>query len=302
MVKRYFDKFPTVSYNGYQATDITVSAKLTNKFTNAPYQFYRTTLNQDIRPEQVAAQYYNDSYMSWMVFYANKIVDPYYDWFLPSEQFNEFLIKKYGSIEYTEKRIFDFRINWETSEDELSPREFQDRFGDYTDPHSKYWNPIYNTDTNRVLYYVRKANDARVNTNKIAKVLISNTGSFAVGDLVDLKTATNGATVGTAEVLSVNTSTMFIKNVLGSIANNTYIVQDTDSTVYCQITDFNASQDFTANTWTVTNISDEEYVYWKPYTFFDREDQNNTAKRSIKLVDKSIAGIVADALEKELNG
>jgi hypothetical protein len=124
---------------------------------------------------------------------------------------------------------------------------------------------------------------------------------FSSEELVDLKTTLNGATIGTAEVMSSNQTTTFLKNVIGDIANGVFVVSDTDPTMHCQITDFSSSYNANASSWTLTNILPEEYVYWRPYTLFDYENEKNTAKRSIKLVDNKIADAVADQLEKELN-
>jgi len=235
-----------------------------------------------------------------MVFYSNRVVDPYYDWPLDYNDFNAFIEKKYGSLETAIKTIVEFRINWRTDPARLTPADFRARFGDYTDPHSKYWNPIYNLETGRILYYVRKANDGVVNTNKLIKVGVSS-DIFTAGDLVDIRTVVpQGDVVGTAEVSSVGVGTVFLKNVLGDIGSNYYLCQDDDASINTQVTDYSNDSDLTNTSWTLVNIPATEYVYWEPYTAYQQELDLNEDKTNIRLVENGIAQKVADQLEKLL--
>lgn len=129
MPRRYFENFPTIEYNGYNITNITTSAKLVNKYTNLPYEYYNYTLGYDERADQVSAKYYSDQYMTWLIYYANKIVDPYYDWFLSDDDFTKHLTQKYGSIDIPFKKIIEFRNNWYNDQTELSPTQFKAKIG-----------------------------------------------------------------------------------------------------------------------------------------------------------------------------
>lgn len=300
MAKKYFDKFPVTSYNGFNIRNLTTSAKLINKYVNAPYNYFRYDIDHEQRADQVAMSYYGDQYMSWMIFYANGVTDPYYDWYLSEEEFNNFLIKKYGSIEVTQKRITGFVTNWFVDDFKLSPTQFDSQFGEFTEPHSNYWNPVFNSSSGATVYYVRKQNNNTYDTNKLIKVSVTDTSAFSDGDLVDLKLSTNGSTVGTAEINAVNSSYIFLKNVLGNIGTNYYIVQDSDATVYSQITGYGSTNDMTSNVWTITNISPEEYIYWTPFTVYDMEREKNNSKKNIRLVDPTLAIKIADKLATEL--
>ena len=50
-------------------------------------------------------RYYDDPQLVWLIFLANNILDPYYDWPLPQNQFGDFLISKYGTIAAAQAKI-----------------------------------------------------------------------------------------------------------------------------------------------------------------------------------------------------
>lgn len=297
MPRRYFDKFPVINYNGHNVRDVTVAAKLMNKYANLPYVYTPYEVEFGRRADQVSDQQYGDPYMTWLLYYANKSMDPYYDWFLDERNFNSHLYKKYGSIPYTFKKIVGFRTNWFQDSRELSPDSYFAMFGEYKAPHSFYWNPVYDPDTGRIMYYVRKEFDRFVNTNKMVKVIVAG-GNLQTGDLVDIKLS--GTIVGTAEVAKVQGTSIFLKNVLGEIGSGHILAADGRSPA--TIETYSANFDPTATTWTITNISEEEYIYWTPYTLHDVENEKNESKKFIKVVDGSTAFKIADRIEEELSG
>lgn len=299
MPRKYFDNFPEIRYDGYRAKNITTSAKLINKYANLPYAYDLFEIDREQRPDLVAHEYYGDPYMTWMIFYANKTLDPYYDWYLSEDQLKDFIIKKYGSIEYANRKILYFRTNWYSDDRELSPSQFTSMFSEYTHPHSLYWNTVYSDDGKTLISYVRKQTDMITNTNKILRIGVSNS-SFDAGDIIVFKSS--GAEVGSGEVESTSNGYLSVINVIGTVANG-YSIQTYDgSGANSTITSYSSSSNTTANTWTITNISDDEYVYWTPYTVMDKEIDDNEAKRLIKVVDPNMAIKVADRLEDELSG
>ena len=109
----FFDYFPTVDY------DInTVGGSNT---TNVPDIFFRIgffqrifdqTLAYDMyrldpgdTPEIIAEKVYNDSGAGWIVLYANKIMDPQFDWPLDDNEFEAYIIGKYGSVANAQQAI-----------------------------------------------------------------------------------------------------------------------------------------------------------------------------------------------------
>ena len=302
MTQRYFDKFPEVTYNGFVIRNLMTSAKLINKYVNLPYNYYSYVLEKDERADTVANDYYTDPYMSWMVYYANKVVDPYYDWHLSEEDFASYIVDRYGSIEQAQRKIVCFVPNWFADSRELSPSAYESRFGTYKYPDSGYWNPVFNQDSGALLYYRRKVSNQSVNTNKLMCVAVSNNSpsKFQSGDLVDIKAGYNGVALGVAEVEKATTTFIYLKNIIGSVANTNLIVKESDPTTYASITAQSNTNDTTSSVWTITNIPDTEYVYWAPLTAYDLERENNTLKKTISLVEPILASKLADKLTIDL--
>lgn len=303
MTIRYFNSFPNTTYLGYNSKDITASARLVDKYVNVPYIYYRFDLDYNERADQVSHKYYDDPYYTWLVYYSNKIVDPYFQWFLNDDDFHKQIKVKYGSIPYSQKKILYFRTNWYNDDREIEPSVYEEWFGTYKAPYSNYWNPRFDSDTGKILSYVRKINDNSVLTNKNMKVKvsnnsISNTSKFVVGDLVDIK---NGVTqIGTAEVSKANTSVIYLEKILGSVANGFIISQDSNNSIYCTISEQSNTFNAGANSWTVTNIPDDEYIYWEPVYAYDHEVEMNQLRRTINLVDTSISFDLYDKFTEEL--
>jgi len=62
-----------------------------------PYAFLRYTIVENEKAEDIADFYYDDPAMSWLVYFANDIVDPYTQWPKTYENFTEYFRKKYAS-------------------------------------------------------------------------------------------------------------------------------------------------------------------------------------------------------------
>lgn len=281
----YFEKFQTIKYNGYNALDIISNAKLVERFINNQYVYYPYELDNDQRVDVIAEQYYDDPYFSWLIYYGNKVVDPYYDWNLPDDDFNRFIVSKYGSVEYAQKKVIFYRTNWYNDDRQISPSLFNNTI---SASEQKYWEKKYNEEVGVLLYYYRKPFDVMMNTNKIITLNTTNVGTFSAGDLVDIRR--NSQDVGTAEVLVSNTSTVTIKNIYltaGDITTGDIIRHDSNTSIYATV-----SSTFS----TVINIPDSEAAYWEPVTYYDYENEKNTEKRTIKLVDNKLSLIVSDAL------
>lgn len=95
-MSRYFDKFPTTKYDGVDIRDITKRTKFIEKNFSKPLLFLPYTIKEGEKPEDIAFSYYGSMDYTWLVLMANEALDPYYDWPLDEEEFNQYLIKKYS--------------------------------------------------------------------------------------------------------------------------------------------------------------------------------------------------------------
>jgi hypothetical protein len=92
----YFDKFPIINYEGKDTRDLTRRVNFLKKTLDNPYVFLPYTIEDDMRPEDVAYYYYGSTEYTWLVYLANDIIDPYHDWPLSQEKFDAYLINKYS--------------------------------------------------------------------------------------------------------------------------------------------------------------------------------------------------------------
>ena len=116
----YFSDFPQIEYQAKIARSIMARPRIASSLLSNPAAIYSYTVNNDLRPDQVAHLYYGDSELLWLIFLANNIVDPYYGWPLTQNAFQDFIISKYGSIATAKTTIKHYRYQEKDKEtDEL---------------------------------------------------------------------------------------------------------------------------------------------------------------------------------------
>lgn len=100
----YFENFPTVNYdvkkNGKKTvlTNLFVRFKIVEAFKKQQAVYYNYNVKDGERPDIIAAKYYEDASLDWIILLTNNIVDPQFDWPLDKKSFTNFIIKKYGSL------------------------------------------------------------------------------------------------------------------------------------------------------------------------------------------------------------
>lgn len=97
MSSRYFSFFPKVYYNGKQVVNITRRAKVLDFLHGKAGNYLSYTIKDGQRAEDIAHLYYGDIGKVWLVYLANDIIDPYSQWPLSTDEFNEFIKTKYKS-------------------------------------------------------------------------------------------------------------------------------------------------------------------------------------------------------------
>lgn len=96
-MSRYFEFFPTITYDGVAITDITKRANFIETNLSNPFVFLPYTIAENERPEEIAYHYYGSVNYTWAVLLGNQIIDPYYQWPIPSNVFEQYLIDKYAA-------------------------------------------------------------------------------------------------------------------------------------------------------------------------------------------------------------
>ena len=100
----YFEPFPTINYdleknnNPTAVTNIFLRYKVLDIFKNQFAVYYDYSIKDGERPDVIAAKYYDDPSLDWIILLTNNILDPQFDWPLDRESFDNFIVKKYGSV------------------------------------------------------------------------------------------------------------------------------------------------------------------------------------------------------------
>lgn len=290
MAEKYFDKFSIINYGGKSVRNITQRAVVLNSVYTDPTLYYPYDIAQYERPDNIADRYYSDQYASWILLLTNKVIDPYYDWYIDDETFRTFLIKKYGSSFNALNKIKYYRNNWYTQTDPIGVAQYNALPASLV----KFFEPqLVNGEVPLVpLNYVRRREDWTHSTNKVVRLSTTTGTGFIKDEIVEV--TLNGSLAGRAQVAFSNSTTLSVQHVVGTIhgtvTSNSFVV-GLESGV-------NAA--FTASTLVLDNIPTEETTYWSPVTCYEYESEINEKNKSILVLNKNYAPQISKQLKSIL--
>lgn len=106
----HYKYFPKIFYGEDAATNIMVRAKVRDMIKSSAIAYYPYLVRDGDKPEIIADKYYGSVDYTWLVFYANDIFDPIWDWPLDYKDFNSFLVSKYGTIQASHTTIHHYEL------------------------------------------------------------------------------------------------------------------------------------------------------------------------------------------------
>lgn len=265
----FFNKIPNIVYDGYPAKNILARAQISEQTRNNRLAYYPYTMKEEDRPDIISHHYYGDSKYLWVVWMSNDLVDPYFDVPLNTEEFNDFIIDKYGSIAKAKDTIKYYRNNWEDYTDKITPAEYNI----LPDSYKKYYGPVVDN-YYEVMFYSRNRYDDIVTTNEMLLITLESDVDYAKDDRFQVDANHYGY------VVSSTGNTVIIQHVTGNLA-----ISDTVDGI--EITDVSVLSQTIAYT---------DAPYWKQVSCYDYEDELNEAKKHIRLIDVRFK----DTMESEL--
>lgn len=283
----YFAKFPNTTYNNVTCTNIMRRAAIDVQIKNDPTLFYRYQIKENVREDQIAQNYYDDSYFAWLIYLANGIIDPFFQWYLTPEQFEDFIIDKFGDYLTSTSRIAYYQINWPSDDATITVGDWDNNL---TGEVKKYYDPVFGQgDT--IIAYERRQDDTIVDTNMIVKfnMTISSGNGFANSELINIMSS--GVTVGQVEFVSGNSTVILVKNVSGNT--------DPANILYGQNSSTNST--ITQTTVVYRNIPADEFAFWTPVSWFDHYNDINEKNKNILLIRSTLAANVSSELTRTLN-
>jgi len=291
----YFSKFPIINYKGYNAKNLTRRVAFPPSLNRIPTAFYPYEIDQEMRADQLASYYYENSYYDWLLYITNEIIDPYYGWYLSPDDFNNFIIEKYGSTEYAMKKIKFYRLNWTQDlgfVDEIPVSFYENQL---PNPLKKYYTPNFGYGA-KILSYTKRQQDWTVNTNLLSRLTVSSVNNFASGDLCTFKN--DEQDTGFCEIVSTDSDNnyLFIQHSEGDFMDsefisNTYIEVDSNTAITTLIT---------AKTTLSRNIPIDEFVYWSKVSVYDWENEKNESRKHLRVLDAGYALAADEELRLKL--
>jgi hypothetical protein len=134
----YFNKLPTITYDNNVAVNILARARLSDQTKGDRRLFLPYTLSDGDRIDMISQAYYGNPGYTWLIWFANETVDPYYETSLSEIDLEDYLISKYGSIELAQRKVAFYRTNGSTDTRTLSKVEYEG----LPAGHQKYWEPV----------------------------------------------------------------------------------------------------------------------------------------------------------------
>jgi hypothetical protein len=144
MSSKYFKNFPLVEYNGTALRNILLKTSILDEVFLDSTTFYEYLVEDGEKATHVAFNYYGSIDYVWLVYFSNRIKDPYFDWYLSNEEFEIFLAKKYGSVTESQQEVVDWNLTVNGRVvSTVSPRtkQYYDDEGDL--PEEYVFQPVY---------------------------------------------------------------------------------------------------------------------------------------------------------------
>lgn len=280
----YFRKFPITVYNDTPSLNIMRRVDFNKNIRDLLSAFYTYELREGERVETLAFDYYDDVDLDWLIYMANDIVDPYHQVPLSTDDFNNTIKKKYGSVERALKKTFVYRNNYLSTDESITEGAYEA----LPASRKKYWDPIVGRFG--IMGYERSQRDMYASTNRI----ISFSFAAEASDLftVDETVTSQGSDPATATVASCTSTYVTLKHVDGDWESFS--------------DDFTVTGDDSKNTITFSKdsykllqhvIPEAEQIYFSKYSFFDYESDQNEKRRDISILENDYVNDVNKQLD-----
>lgn len=271
----FFDKVPTISYNGQTVKNIFARATISDQTKSNRLVYYPYTVKEDDTIDGMSNNYYDSPKYMWLIWMSNDVVDPYYDLALNQDDFLSYIEAKYGSADVAMSTIKCYRNNWYDNGNQIS----KDQYALLAPNYFKYYDPVVNNDY-QVLAYKRKQYDDIVTTNMSIGVTLDRPVSYNFDD--SFKADNNN--FGYVSV-SDGSNYVIIQHITGSIAPGD-VIDGATVTDVVQLSQTIA--------WT-------DSMMWSSVTNYEYEVELNEAKKSIHLIDARYRDTVESELQSILN-
>ena len=107
----HFTYFPKIEYGSEKTTNLLARGKVRDMIKEQSVLYYPYTIRDEDRADIISTKYYGSPDFTWILYYANNIKDPAYDWPLTADVFDKYIISKYGNIPITTQTIHHYEVD-----------------------------------------------------------------------------------------------------------------------------------------------------------------------------------------------
>lgn len=100
MAASIFANYKPIVYNGKDMRDITQRAIFIERIRDDDRRCSDYRLRDGETPHSIAHDFYGDSELHWTIILLNKVVNPFHDWHMESNIFEQYLVDKYPTDLY----------------------------------------------------------------------------------------------------------------------------------------------------------------------------------------------------------
>jgi hypothetical protein len=111
MAVSIFQYLNAIQYWNQSAPNILQRVQFPQSVLQNSLLFHPYTIEDGDRPDTIAALYYGDDFYDWIVMLSNQFISVNDNWPLTQDQFNAYIVEKYGSIQTAQQQIDHYAIN-----------------------------------------------------------------------------------------------------------------------------------------------------------------------------------------------
>lgn len=286
---QYFYQFPIISYSNVACRDLTKRVQINASIKQNIDVYYPAEIDAGFRADALAEAYYDDAELDWLIYLMNDVVDPYYEWYNNTLDFNYLLRTKYDSIANSQERIVYYRNNWYEDDDQITPEAYENIINkDW----KKYYEPIF-TPTNSIYSYRRKQEDWVMNTNRIIQYRVYYSNSevqFVNNEIIDIYYS--GEIVGGGECILANSTHLVIQHVNGNTIANTTWTKD--------IVGETSGANATSNAYLILseNFTNAEARFWSNVTYYDIELEKYERRKNVQVINSDLIPDIVEEIRQ----
>lgn len=279
---KYFSNLPVIPYSNNYVRNILTRVKFIEKYkqqSQVYYPYIQSETKDNFKHENIAYNYYDDTDDVWVIHLFNDIIDPYYDVPLTQENFDNFIIKKYGSIRNAHQTVLFYRNNYDQDDSIISESDFNN----LPEVTKRYWYPTEKYD-NTIIGYERQKENLTITTNKIIsfQITITNDKEFIIGEKVIMGDSSGFVTYSNSSIITLQHIRFFVDEDENIVQSGT-IIGDSSLTT-AEIT--TGTLLFNAFSGLNNSMSPNEEVYFSQVTAYDYENELNEQKKNLKILNR----------------